>query len=201
MPSSRSGNKGREFPVCSEFVLFLSLLEVDLLPDSVIKVDLANDHVVPRWCTGVCNGSSALSLKPPEEFLPSKSAMYVQTLEFNALTTIFRSVGPVISVLLSTKPGAGVAPLHAGLSRIRLVSGRKSGSTPLSSSAWRMSRRCSSSLRRALNERWSRARKAVASLLKILLVRLLRGPRIDTPWMIASMFDMLNLCLHWICVF
>ncbi len=67
--------------------------------------------------------------------LPSKSAIYVQTLEFKAFTTILRSVGPVISTLRSIKPGAGLAPFHASFSRMCLVSGRKSGSWPLSSSA------------------------------------------------------------------
>ena len=103
----------------------------------------------------------------------------------------------MISVLLSINPGAGGAPFHASFSRTCLVSGKKSSRTPLSSSAWRTSRRCKRSLRFALNERCSRTRKAVASLFRILRVWSLRGPRIETPWMIASLVDMLKNCCRW----
>ena len=129
--------------------------------------------------------------------MPSKSAIYVQTSEFSAFTTIFRSVGPVISVLLSTNPGAGAAPFHVTLLRIAFVSSKKSGNTPLSRSAWRTSRRCSNSLRLALNERWRRARNTVASLLRILRVWSLSGPKMDTPSLMASRLDIL-MELMWI---
>ncbi|KAH0294862.1 malate synthase, partial [Aureobasidium sp. EXF-3399] len=77
-------------------------------------------------------------------------------LPFSALTTIFLSVGPVISILRSMRPGAGGAPFHASLSRMCLVSGRNS-------------------LRVLLNVRWRRARKTVASLEMTLRLRSLRA--------------------------
>lgn len=46
--------------------------------------------------------------------LPSKSAMKVLEPLLRALTTILRSVGPVISTLLSSRPGAGGAQCHEG---------------------------------------------------------------------------------------
>ena len=117
---------------------------------------------------------------------PSKSAIYVQTFEFNAFTTIFRSVGPVISTRRSTRPGAGGAPFQASFSRICLVSGRKSNSCPRSISAWRSTRRWRSALRVGLKVRCKRARKAVASLVRILQASGLRGPRMATPLSWAS---------------
>lgn len=118
--------------------------------------------------------------------------MYVHTSEFNAFTTIFLSVGPVISTLRSTRPGAGGAPFQASLSRICFDCGRKSGSTPLSSSACRITRRCNKSFRFMLNDRWSKARNAIASLLRIFRVWSFRGPRIETPWRSCSSTDILQ---------
>ena len=118
--------------------------------------------------------------------------MYVQTLEFRAFTTIFRSVGPVISTLRSIKPGAGGAPLHASFSRICFVSGRKSGSWPLSSSACLITRRWRSSLRVPLKDRWRRARKARASLLRIFLLKSVIDPATFTPCRIVSVVAILN---------
>ena len=100
----------------------------------------------------------------------------------------------MISVLLSINPGAGGAPFHASLSRTCLVSGKKFGRIPLSNSAWRISRRFKRSLRLSLNDRCSRARKAVAFSFKILQVWSFRGPRMETPWMMTSTFDMLKSC-------
>ena len=88
--------------------------------------------------------------------IPSKSAMYVQTSEFRALTTIFLSTGPVISTRLSARPGAGGAPFHASLSRMCFVSGRKSGRTPRSSSACLSTRFCRRALRVWLKVRCKR---------------------------------------------
>lgn len=55
--------------------------------------------------------------------------------EFKALMTIFLSTGPVISTLLSSKPGIGTGPCHVGSSRICLVSLAKSGKPPASKAA------------------------------------------------------------------
>lgn len=117
---------------------------------------------------------------------PSKSAIYVQTSEFNAFTTIFLSVGPVISTRLSTRPGAGGAPFQVSLSRMCLVSGKKSGRLPLSSSAWRILRRSSSCLRVLLKERCSRARNASAGGVRIFLCSSLTAPRMLTPCRMVS---------------
>ena len=113
---------------------------------------------------------------------PSKSAMYVHTFELSAFTTILRSVGPVISTLRSTKPGAGGAPFQVALSRICLVSGRKSGKMPLSSSLCLMTRRSRRAFRVELKVRWSSAKNAVASLERMVLW----GP-LTEPWMATSL--------------
>ena len=70
---------------------------------------------------------------------PSKSAINVLAPLFNALITILRSVGPVISTLLSSRPGAGGAQVHDGSLRTEVVSAGKSGGWPASK------RRCASS--------------------------------------------------------
>jgi hypothetical protein len=107
-------------------------------------------------------------------------------LELRALTTILRSVGPVISTRRSTRPGAGGAPFHVGFSRMWRVSGRKSGRTPRSSSAWRSLRRSRRFLRVELKERWRRARKARACGVRILRCDSCTGPRTATPWRMLS---------------
>jgi hypothetical protein len=61
---------------------------------------------------------------------PSKSAINVFAPLFRALTTIFLSVGPVISTLLSSKPGPGGTQCQEGSARTRAVSGEKSNGTP-----------------------------------------------------------------------
>ena len=43
----------RQFPVRTEFVFSLSLLEVDLLSNSVVQIDLSIDHIFPCRCTGI----------------------------------------------------------------------------------------------------------------------------------------------------
>ena len=123
--------------------------------------------------------------------------MYVHTSELSALTTILRSVGPVISTRRSTRPGAGSAPRHVGSSRMCLVSGRKSGSTPLSISAWRSTRRSSSWRRVSSKVRCRVARNAHASLVKILLLAGLIAPRTLTPLRIESVWveDILSVLL------
>ena len=50
MPSPGSSDECWQNAVCSEFVFFFSQLKVDLLPDSIIQVDLSIDHVVPSGC-------------------------------------------------------------------------------------------------------------------------------------------------------
>lgn len=125
--------------------------------------------------------------------LPSKSAIYVHTFELRAFTTIFRSVGPVISTLRSTRPGAGGAPRHVSSSRIAFVSGRKSGKTPLSSSCCRMTRRSRRFLRVELKARWRRARNAVASWVRIFFWDSSTEPRMATPWLRSSMEAMVTL--------
>lgn len=144
MPSSSTANQGGQHTIGAQFIFFLSLLEVDLSSNGVVQVDLARDLVVPGGGSGVYSiirvswGSFDRGVGV---MLPSKSAIYVQTLLFKALTTILRSVGPVISMRRSTRPGAGGAPFQESLSRMCLVSGRNSGRTPLSSSCWRITRR------------------------------------------------------------
>lgn len=119
--------------------------------------------------------------------IPSKSAIYVQTFEFKALMIILRSVGPVISTLRSANPGAGIAALHVTSSLMCLVSGRKSGRAPLSSSACLITRRWRSSFLLGLKDLWRRARKAMASFVRIFLLDSLMVPEMLTPWMIESM--------------
>ena len=118
--------------------------------------------------------------------MPSKSAIYVQTSALRALTTILRSVGPVISTRLSIRPGAGGAPFHASFSLTCFVSGRKPGRAPLSSSTCLITRRWRRLFLVALKDRWRRARKATASLVKMSLCVSLIVPVMSTPWMIAS---------------
>ncbi|KAB5562930.1 hypothetical protein GE09DRAFT_764478 [Coniochaeta sp. 2T2.1] len=121
--------------------------------------------------------------------------MYVHTSELSAFTTIFLSVGPVISTRRSTSPGAGGAPFHVGFSRMCLVSGRKSGRAPRSSSAWRTLRRSRRVLRVALKDRWRRARKARAWGVRIFLCSSLTLPRTETPWRMESMEAIVRVVL------
>lgn len=77
--------------------------------------------------------------------IPSKSAINVLAPELSALTTILRSVGPVISTRRSSRPGAGTAHTHDGSARMWAVSAGKSSCAPASSrrwAAWRADRRC-----------------------------------------------------------
>lgn len=134
VPAARAHDESRQGAVGSQLVFFGALLEVDLAAVGVVEVDLAVNHVVPCWGAGVCSqgivgqyGRGYLIQGCILFHSPSKSAMYVQTSEFNAFTTILRSVGPVISTRRSTSPGAGGAPFQVGFSRMCLVSGRKSG--------------------------------------------------------------------------
>src|SRR5690242_6237852 len=136
VPPTGTGDECGEGAVGAELVLLLALLEVDLAANGVVEVSLAIDHVIPCWRARIWCWSVFWSYAIHRlACSPSKSAIYVQTSEFNALTTILRSVGPVISTLRSTRPGAGGAPFHVGSSRMYLVSGRKSRRLPLSSSA------------------------------------------------------------------
>ena len=74
MPSSRTSNQCRQFPVCSELVLFLSLLEINLFSNCVVQIDLAVNHVIPCWCTRIWK-ISVLEDALSRNALPSKSAM------------------------------------------------------------------------------------------------------------------------------
>jgi len=47
MPSTGTGDQGRQGAVSAELVLLLALLEVDLPADGVVEVELAVDHVAP----------------------------------------------------------------------------------------------------------------------------------------------------------
>jgi hypothetical protein len=123
---------------------------------------------------------------------PSKSAMYVHTFELSAFTTILRSVGPVISTRRSTKPGAGGAPFQVALSRICLVSGRKSGKMPLSSSLCLMARRSRRAFRVELKVRWRSAKNAVASLERMIFWASLTEPWMATSLLMASMSTILQ---------
>lgn len=90
---------------------------------------------------------------------PSKSAIKVFAPEFNAFTTIFLSVGPVISTLLSSNPGPGSAHLHPTSSLTRWVDCRKCSFLPESSSDWILRRLERSWRRVGLKVRWRVRRK------------------------------------------
>ncbi len=80
--------------------------------------------------------------------------------------TIFRSVGPVISVRLSWR-SFGTGATDQSDSLIDFVSGKKSGNLPASNSFCRICRRSSSSFRVASNLRCKVARKDSASVVRI----------------------------------
>ena len=92
----------------------------------------------------------------------SKSAMKTLAPELRALMIILRSTGPVISTRRSCRSAGRGATVHSEFADLA-VSGRKSGRSPASSAAWRVTRAARSSLRRALCLRWRPARKARAS--------------------------------------
>ena len=73
--------------------------------------------------------------------------------QLSALMTILRSVGPVISTRRSCISAGTGATRQDGSSRMAAVSGKKSGSAPLSMAACLASRASSRSLRRAVNFR------------------------------------------------
>ncbi len=110
----------------------------------------------------------------------SKSAMNTLAPELSALMTILRSTGPVISTRRSAM-SAGYGAQVQSASRTARVSARKSGSTPASSSAWRVARRASSSLRRPPNARCSFAAKATASGVRIAAYSGVMRPVISMP--------------------
>ncbi len=89
--------------------------------------------------------------------------------EFNALITIFRSTGPVISTRRSCK-SFGSGAITQSPSRICFVSGRKSSFSPASSRFWRSCRASNSSLRRASNFSCRARTNSRASGVKISLV-------------------------------
>ena len=73
----------------------------------------------------------------------SKSAMNTLAPELSALMIILRSTGPVISTRRSAMSAGTGAHSPVALRGSPRVSGRKSGSLPASSSAWRAARRAS----------------------------------------------------------
>src|SRR5213080_2450428 len=125
----------------------------------------SSDLIVPatasfrlRWPTTLFSHVGALA--------SSKSAMKTLAPELSPLIIILRSTGPVISTRRSRRSGGMGATVHAS-SRIAFVSGRKSGSLPASSSAWRRRRRSSSSRRRGSKPCASAARKSRARALRM----------------------------------
>ena len=110
----------------------------------------------------------------------SKSAMKTLAPQFSALMIILRSTGPVSSTRRS-RMSLGSGATTQSLSRIFLVSGRKSGFSPASSFFWRTTRKASNSSRRALNLRCSSATKATASLVSTFSKPGLIAPVISTP--------------------
>src|SRR5690625_508865 len=82
----------------------------------------------------------------------SKSAMKQLAPELSALITIFGSTGPVISTRRSRR-ASGRGATRQSRSRRARVSSRKSGASPASKRAWRLTRAASSSRRR-----WSKFR-------------------------------------------
>jgi len=96
--------------------------------------------------------------------------MKVLAPEPKALMTIFLSVGPVISTLLSSKPGPGGAHRQATSSLTFWVECRKCKCLPASSSAWTLSLLARSCLRVALNVRWRIVKNLRASGVRILEV-------------------------------
>src|SRR5699024_9852834 len=120
------------------------------LPDSDVK---SMSRRIASWrlswpSTTLCHVGALAS---------SKSASHTFAPEFSALIVIFRSVGPVISTLRSTSPGAAPATCQCGSSRTPRVSVRKSSDSSPAASASRRSLRTSSSSRR-------RPAKALSSL-------------------------------------
>ena len=110
----------------------------------------------------------------------SKSAIKASAPELSAPIIILRSTGPVISTQRCCR-SSGVGATFQLPKRISSVSERKSGRMPASNSAWRTSRRASSSRRRALKRRCSTARKASASSLRICSNPSLSSPSTFTP--------------------
>ena len=102
------------------------------------------------------------------ELASSKSAMKIFAPEFSALITILRSVGPVISTRRSNKSG-GIGAQTQLLSRIALVSGKKSSASPRSRAACRTCRFRRHSSRRPPKPRCNFATKPSASCVRISL--------------------------------
>ena len=91
------------------------------------------------------------------EHASSKSAMKTRAPELSALIIILRSTGPVISQRRSRRSAGASATRHSA-SRTSFVSGRKRGSLArVELAAAARCRRSSSSRRRGLSSRWSRA--------------------------------------------
>lgn len=53
VPATSTSNKSGESTVGTELVLLLALLEINLPTNSIVKINLAVDHVVPGRCTRV----------------------------------------------------------------------------------------------------------------------------------------------------
>jgi len=130
-------------------------LKVNLATDSVTKIHLAVEEVLESRRVGVWKQYACESLasswhgtktvRTDSANVPSKSAMKVLAPLFKAFTTILRSVGPVISTLRSSRPGAGGAQTHEGSARTCAVSDGKLSCSPESRrcwTAWRASRSC-----------------------------------------------------------
>ena len=114
-------------------------------------------------------------------FESSKSASHTFAPEFKALMVIFRSVGPVISTRRSFKPGAAGATFQLLSSRIALVCGRKSKSSPSAMCCMRTLRAAISSKRRGLSVRCSSAMRSSACGVRISCERGTEVPITSTP--------------------
>ena len=125
--------------------ILLQMLE-KLLKPSGSSQDMQAMH---RCILGIVSTPLVSSLQTLISRRPEKSD------QANALITILRSVGPVISTRRSCR-SRGTGPTLQSASRMAFVSGRKSGSLPASNSACRRaraainSRRCISNLRESL---------------------------------------------------
>ena len=93
--------------------------------------------------------------------------MYTLAPALRPLISILRSAGPVISTRRSDS-SAGTAAMVQSPLRTAAVSGRKSGSLPASSSAWRFTLRSSKDRRTGSNLRASSAMKTSASGVRML---------------------------------
>ena len=158
----------------AELVLLSACLKVDLTLNGVAQVDLPVDHIGECGCARICKiGRNDINNdvpkpipRPKERYVPSKSAIKVFAPLFKALMTIFLSVGPVISIRRSSRPGAGGAQCHEGSERMCAVSGGKSRTTPESYLRWASSRATSNDCLVDSKVLWRAARNLSAPSVK-----------------------------------